>query len=158
MKHSEFIQRIEEPGFLWGVRGFYRPAIRLWGVRGALPIMLGAFGILLPTVGIAVYCLHTGKYLSLIWVLPSLFAFLTSSPGLNAIALGSYFLIIMAGIIIGVISGGFHHLVAGFIPGITWFAVGALKGTTMVAMEEELKESEDSYHRFRADDTLFFLK
>jgi hypothetical protein len=112
--------------------------------------MLGAFGILLPTVGIGVYCVHAGKYLSLIWVLPSLFAFLTSSPGLNAIALGSYFLIIMAGIIIGVISDGFHHLVAGFIPGVTWFAVGALKGTTMVAMEEELKESEDSYHRFRS--------
>ena len=156
MEHSEFIQKTGKPGFLWGVKGFYSPVVRLWGVTRALPILLGAFVIFLPTVITFFYFLHAGKYLSLIWLSVSLFGFITGHPGINAIEGSFYFLIALAGLILGMIFG-IHHLIGGIIPIVTWFAVGALKGTTMVDMEEELKGSEDMYKRFRDDGTLFFL-
>ncbi len=155
MEYSEFVTKIKEPNFQWGVKGFYRPVYLVWGPLRSLPIALFALAILGLGVGFAVYSFYIGKPLSAIWIIPSLFAFFAPIPSLNCISGIPYGIFAIIGLILALFLGS-HHLFAGLIPGITWLAMGVLKGTTMVGIGDELVKSKDLYDRLRTDGTLFF--
>ena len=153
MEHSEFLAKVKESWFLWGVKGFYQPVAKVWGSRGLLTVVMIATAILLPSVGVAAYAILTHKYFSLFWLVPGMLAFLTGHPGLNCIEGTMYLVVAAIGLVLTFVFGP-HHAVGGVIPGITWGAMGALKGTTMACMEDELKKSKELYERLRDDGTL----
>ena len=61
----------------------------------------------------------------------------------------------IVGVILSFIFGG-HHIIGGMLPGISWFAMGVLKGSTMVAMQGKLMESKVLYENLRDDGMLVF--
>jgi hypothetical protein len=155
MEHSEFISRCEGPDVFWGVKGFFRPVFRIWGSAQGILIAFVAAAILSATLAYGLFLILSGKPLSLFWLLPCLFGFFAGNPGLNAIAGAGYVIVAVVGVILSFIFGG-HHVIGGFLPGISWFAMGALKGSTMVAMQDKLMESKALYEDLRDDGTLFF--
>jgi hypothetical protein len=78
------------------------------------------------------------------------------NPGLNLIGLSFFMILAIVGVILSFIFGA-HHFIGGLLPGISWFATGALKGSTTVAMQDRLIESKALYENLRDDGTLFFL-
>ena len=64
-------------------------------------------------------------------------------------------IVAIVGVILSFIFGG-YHVIGGLLPGISWFAMGALKGSTMVAMQDKLMESKALYENLRDDGMLVF--
>ena len=155
MEHSEFIARCERPDAFWGVKGFFRPVFRIWGSAKGILIVLVTATIFSATLAYGVLLILTGKPLSLFWLLPSLLGFYAGNPGLNGLQGAVFAIVAVAGVILSFIFGG-HHVIGGLLPGSSWFAMGTLKGSTMVAMQDRLMESKALYENLRDDGTLFF--
>ena len=148
MKHPEFVERARGNSFLWGVRGFYRPVGIVWGVGGLLAALAVTFVVLAPVSAFIIYGVWSAHYGALIWTLPIMLAFLSGGPALNAIDLSKWIICALVGLVCGEFFGPVH-LVGGLLPGLTWFLVGAQKGATMMAMEDRLQHSAESYERLR---------
>ena len=153
MEHGEFIARCEGPDVFWGVKGFFRPVFRILGPGKGILIVLVAAAIMSATLAYGVLLILAGKPLSLFWLLPCLFGFYAGNPGLNGLQGAVFVIVAIAGVILSFIFGG-HHVIGGLLPGISWFAMGALKGSTMVAMQDKLVESKALYEHLRDDGTL----
>ncbi len=155
MEHIDFITRCEGLDVFWGVKGFFRPVFRIWGsAQGVLIVLVGA-AILSASIVYGVFLVLVGKPLSLFWLLPCLFGFFTGNPGLNGLELSVFIIVAVVSVVLSFFFG-LHHLIGGLLPGISWFAMGTLKGSTMVAMQDRLMESKALYEKLRDDDTLFF--
>jgi len=155
MEHSDFITRCEGPDVFWGVKGFFRSVFRVWGSDKGILIVLVAAAILSTSIAYGLFLISVGKPLSLFWLLPCLFGFFTGNPGLNGLELAFFVIVAVVSVILSFIFGG-HHVIGGLLPGISWFAMGVLKGSTMVAMQERLMESRALYENLRDDGILFF--
>ena len=155
MEHSDFITRCEGPDVFWGLKGFFRPAFRIRGSAQGILIVLVAIVILSASITYGLFLIFVGKPLSLFWLLPCLFGFFKGNPGLNGLELALFVIVAVVSVMLSFIFGG-HHLIGGLLPGISWFAMGVLKGSTMVAMQESLMESKALYENLRDDGTLFF--
>ena len=105
-----------------------------------------AYGVLLNLLANHFPC--SGYYLCL-------FGFYVGNPGLNGLQGAVFVIVAIAGVILPFIFGG-HHVIGGLLPGISWFAMGALKGSAMVAMQDNLIESKALYEHLRDDGTLVF--
>jgi len=115
-----------------------------------------AAAILSASIAYGLYLIFVDKPLALFWLLPCLFGFFTGQPGLNLIELSVFVIFAVISVILYFIFGA-HHVIGGLLPGISWFAMGALKGSTMVAMQDRLIKSKVLYENLRDDGTLFFL-
>jgi hypothetical protein len=155
MEHSEFIARCEGPDAFWGVKSFFRPVFRIWGSAKGILIVLVTAAILSATLAYGVLLILAGKPLSLFWLLPCLFGFYAGNPGLNGLQGAVFVIVAVVGVILSFIFGG-YHIIGGLLPGISWFAMGALKGSIMVAMQDKLMESKALYENLRDDGTLVF--
>lgn len=67
-------------------------------------------------------------------------AFLVGRPNLNMIAGFPWLLCFLIGVVCAIFFGRLH-VISGFLPFVTWVLSGAHRGMTMVAMEDELRES-----------------
>ena len=155
MEHSEFIARCEGPDVFWGVKGFFRPVFRILGSAKGILIVVVSAAIMSATLAYGLLLILAGKPLSLFWLLPCLLGFYAGNPGLNGLQGAVFAIVAIAGVILSFIFGR-HHVIGGLLPGISWFAMGALKGSTMVAMQDKLIESKALYENLRDDGTLVF--
>ena len=149
MEHSDFVTSHQRTEFLWGVNGFYRPLFRICGpTQGAIAVG-ASLAVFACSFGYAAWALHSGSYLALLWLLPSLYGFLSGHPGLNGIELVFYICLATAGLFFGE-----HHVIGGLLPGFSWFAMGATKGVSMELIGERLAQSEELFEAARDDGTL----
>ncbi|MGD9040178.1 MAG: hypothetical protein PVH82_11130 [Desulfobacteraceae bacterium] len=155
MEHSDFITRCEGPDIFWGVKNFFRSVFRIWRPAKGILIVVVAAAIFSASIAYGLFLIFVGKPLSLIWLVLCLFGFLTGKPGLNGLELAFFVIVAVLGVVLSFVLGG-HHVIGGLLPGISWFAMGVLKGSTMVAMQERLIESRALYENLRDDGTLFF--
>ena len=149
MEHSDFVSRDQKTEFLWGVNGFYRPLFRICGpTQGAIAVG-ASLAVFACSFGYAAWALHSGSYLALLWLLPSLYGFLAGHPGLNGIELIFYICLAAAGLFFGE-----HHVIGGLLPGLSWFAMGMIKGVYMEMIGEKLVRSRELFDATRDDGTL----
>jgi hypothetical protein len=156
MEHSDFIIRCRGSDVFWGVKGFFRPLFRIWGPARGILIVLVAAAILSASIAYGLYLIFVGKPLSLFWLLPCLFGFFTGHPGLNGFELTVFMIFAVVSVVLSFIFGA-YHVIGGLLPGISWFAMGSFKGSTIVAMQDRLIKSKALYEKLRDDGTLFFL-
>jgi hypothetical protein len=157
MEHCDFVMRCQGPDVFWGVKSFFRSVFRILGSAKGILIVLVAAVILSASVAYGLFLIFVGEPLSLFWLLPCLFGFFTGNPGLNGFELAFFVIVAVASVILTFIFGG-HHVIGGLLPGISWFAMGVLKGSTMVAMQERLMESRALYENLRDEGILFFRR
>ena len=149
MEHSAFVSSHQKTEFLWGVNGFYRPLFRICGPTQGAVAVGASVAVLACSFGYAAWVLHSGTYLALLWLLPSLYGFLAGHPGLNGIELLLYVGLAIFGSLFGE-----HHVVGGLLPGLSWFAMGAIKGVSMGLIGERLARSRELFEAVRDDGTL----
>ncbi len=148
MEHSDFVTHYERTEFLWGVKGFYRPLFRIWGPTEGAFVVGVSVAVLACSFGYAAWILHSGSYIALLWLLPSVYGFLAGHPGLTGIELLLY-----TGLaIVGLFLGG-HHVIGGLLPGLSWFAIGAIKGISIGMIGENLVRSKELFEAARDDGT-----
>jgi hypothetical protein len=155
MKHSEFVKMAEHPDFVWGIRGFYRPIWKVYGLSGApfvflLPLLLLALAMAIPAYGVL-----SGRPLLVIWALPAILAFLMGNPGLNMIILAPPVIVAGIGGILSLFLGPIH-LLAGLLPFGILFVIGMIKGVTMLKLENDLRESSDLFDNLNGSGLLLF--
>ncbi len=153
MEHEEFVAKASAGNMLWGVRGFTRAVFLVWRTRGVLYVAVAALFGLAPLLGFAAYSAWSGQYGSLAWILPGVLAFYTGKPNMNLIDGLPWLACILVGLVASAWFGPLH-LFGGFVPCLTWFLSGALKGTVMQMMKERLRASKDSYDRLKASGRL----
>ena len=76
-------------------------------------------------------------------------AFLVGRPNLNLIAGFPWLLCFLIGVVCAIFLDWLLHLVGGSLPFVTWVLSGAHRGMTMVAMEDELRESAEAYNKLK---------
>ncbi len=86
-------------------------------------------------------------------MLPLTLAVLMSRPDPNAIGLALWVIVLCIGLVCAVFLAPVHT-VGGFLPGLTWLTFSALQGTTMIEMDELLRESSDAKQRLRTSGVL----
>ena len=149
MEHSDFVSSHQKTEFLWGVNGFYRPLFRICGpTQGAIAIG-ASVAVLACSFGYAAWVLHSRSYLALLWLFPSVYGFLAGHPRLNGIELLLYICLAIVGLLLGE-----HHVVGGLLPGLSWFAMGIVKGVSMEMIGERLAESKELFEAVKADGIL----
>ena len=149
MEHSDFVSSHQKTEFLWGVNGFYRPLFRICRpTQGAIAIG-ASVAVLACSFGYAAWVLHSGSYLALLWLFPSVYGFLAGHPGLNGIELFLYICLAIVGLLLGE-----HHVIGGLLPGLSWFAMGIIKGVSMEMIGERLVQSRELFEATRDDGTL----
>ncbi len=134
-------------------KGFYRPAYHVLGPGGLFKVLVLSFVLLTPGLGFGFYCVWSAQYAALAWALPLMLAVLMSRPDLNAIGLALWVIVLCIGLVCAAFSAPVHAL-GGFLPGLAWLSFGALQGTTMIEMEELLRESTDAKQRLRTSGVL----
>jgi hypothetical protein len=148
MEHNEFVEKTRSNAIVWGVERFYRAVFLVWGTSGLFWILAASLLILAPALAFVLYCLLHSRFFAVAWTLPVVLAFLAGIPNLNLIAGSIWVLCALIGVVVAVFFGPLH-LVGALLPFLTWFLSGALKGTTMVSMEDRLRESQESYRRLK---------
>ncbi len=149
MEHSEFVANRERPEFIWGVKGFYRPVFRICGRAEGIFVVSLSVAVVACTVGYATWVVNSGSYGALIWLLPIAYGYLTAHPGLNGIE----FLLFVGIAFVGLLLGA-QHIVGGLLPGLSWFAMGAIKGMTIVGIGARLASSKSAFETARDDGIL----
>ncbi len=137
----------------WRVKGFYRPAYHVLGPAGLVKILVFSFVLLTPGLGFGFYCVWSAQYAALAWGLPLVLAVLMSGPAPNGIGLALWVIVLCIGLVCAAFSAPVHA-VGGFLPGLTWLTFSALQGTTMIEMDELLRESSDAKQRLRTSGVL----
>jgi len=153
MDHQEFVAKTSAEGVLWGVHGFTRAVFLVWRTRGLLYVAVGALLALMPLLGLAAYSAWRGQYGSLAWIVPGMLAFYTGRANLNFIDGLPWLACVLVGLMASAWFGPLH-LFGGFVPCVTWFLSGTLKGAVMQMMQERLRASKDSYDRLNASGRL----
>ncbi len=137
----------------WRVKGFYRPAYHVLGPGGLFKVLVLSFVLLTPGLGFGFYCVWSAQYAALAWGLPLVLAVPMSRPDPNGIVLALWVIVLCIGLVCAVFMAPVHA-VGGFVPGLTWLLFCALQGTTMIEMEELLRESTDAKQRLRTSGVL----
>ncbi len=137
----------------WQVKGFYRPAYHVLGPGGLFKVLVLSFVLLTPGLGFGFYCVWSAQYAALAWAFPLMLAVLMSGPAPNGIGLALWVIVLCIGLVCAVFSAPVHA-VGGFLPGLTWLTFSALQGTTMIEMDELLRESSDAKQRLRTSGVL----
>ena len=155
MEHNEFVEKSGGSGSVpvWGIRGFYRPVYLVWGLFGLLDALAVSLLVLTPAIGFVCYCVWSARYAALIWTFPMIRAFLSGRPNLNMIAGLPWILCIFIGMVCAFFFGRLYF-VGGSLPFVTWVLSGAQKGMTMEEMEDELRESAETYKKLQESGTL----
>lgn len=148
MDHATFLAHQKDPTFHWGVRGFYRAVHALWGAAGLWTVIAQTAAILTPALLLAGYAASTGPTSLLVWPVFALFAFRAGNPSPSGVGAFFSLLCVIAGLVLA-FSVDALHVWGSLLPGLTWFAASALKGTTLMSLEERIFTSEDAYQRLR---------
>jgi hypothetical protein len=180
--HAEFIRACEAREIVWGVHGLFRSVRLVWASRSGRRIAILVAWCLAPIVAVVALSIKASAPLLLLWLLPIGLAVLAGTPGLSL--LGLIFWTICGSVSAGVsivwgarqprgvhgladcgevASNASPHLsqVAAFsafcaiaLP-IVWVVACAVKGTTMIAIEGELRRSREAYDRLVEAGILF---
>ncbi len=156
MDHAEFVRQSSGRAVFWGVHTFLRPVRLVWGIRGLFVVAAASLLVLAPTFGFGFYAVRQGHFGGLAWALPALLAFFVGRPNLNCVAALPWVICALIGLVVAIFFGPLHY-VGGVLPGITWMLAGALRGTTMQAMQERLRESPQAYDKLKRSGEMLFL-
>lgn len=152
MTHEEFVRTRGE----WGVRGFFRPVHVAAGVPGVLAPALAylvVLGGLLGGVGLAV---EAARPWSALWAVPCALAFLCAPTNANLVD-GSCF--VLLALVVGpgaaVATGSPHHAACGVASFLAYVGGAAVRGTTMIGLEDVLVRSPAAFERLSRRGLIF---
>lgn len=156
MDHNDFLKRLDDHSHLWGVRRFH-PAVRtVLGATGTRRLFLAYVLLLIPCVSLGVFGVIVARYGLLVWCLLSTLGFLVGNPGPTGIGCITCLLLAAIGSVISR-AAGVPHLYGGVIVGATWFGSCAIRGVTMLRLEEQLRRSPDCFAKLDMEDNLLFV-
>lgn len=154
MRHPDFVAQLDRPNCGWAVSNIAIALRKGYGPKGSLLFGLAMTAMLLPCIAIAVYVAAGSRYYLLIWPLLAFMGYRTSSTRPTGVGMITCLFIAGAGIVIALRSADWVHVVGGLLPGITWFAACAVKGTAMTFVEEQLRSSAKYFGRLERDGDL----
>jgi hypothetical protein len=151
VEHEEFVARSSASALVWGVSGAVAGSVRaVWGAGGLALYLLALLAAAAPLLGFAAWSALWA------WLVPGALAFIAARPGLNLIDGLAWLGCGLIGAVVAVWAGPLH-LFAGAAVVATWILAGAVRGTTMAALESRLRASKDDYERLRAAGKLILI-
>jgi hypothetical protein len=157
MEHEEFAASTPANPVVWGVRGPARAVRAVWGGSGLACYGLACLLALAPALALGVWAAMQARYGALFWVVLAALAFLMGRPRLNLMDGLPWILCGLAGVVVAIFAG-LLHLLGGAAVVATWILAGAVRGTTMVYLEDRLRRSKDAFERLRAAGQLIFIE
>lgn len=155
LTHEQWLARLTPDTPSWGMNWLYRAAFVVSATEG---IGLVTFSLLIwgPALWFGIERLRSGELAALWWFAAFAHAFLAANPGIGLLGTVAYCFFIGLGISLGVGHGAYHYA-AGVIPLWHYIAGSALKGTTMVGLEQRLRDDPAAFERLKQRGLIFFV-
>jgi hypothetical protein len=132
------------------VSGVAGAVLAVWGAGGLALYLLALLAGLAPLLG------FTAWSALWIWLVPGALALAAARPGLNLVDGLPWLGCGLVGAVVSIWADA-QHLFGGAAVVATWILAGAVRGTTMAALESRLRASKGDYERLRAAGRLILI-
>ncbi len=154
MTHQEFVEKCNDPEFVWGIRRFYGAVYHALRLSYFALCILIICSLLPVIVKWTLHRLESADYAALLWLVPCLLSLSAYRPRSFRAAFIFFLTAVSAGGILGFFFG-MNHLLGPFFVFIFWFTTRQIERAGMNAIEQRLKESNDLYETLRDNGILF---